>query len=474
MTNYNTITIGAIICNVTEATNTSLTCTSDVLPSGEHEVTVDVFGKGLARYDAQNFTVHSSIQIHDFHPTCSGLGGLSNLTITGYGFEKDSTVKLGEKICVSRTVTSTMIVCQIPSTHFAGNVSITLDHPGKHQVIYPVKFAYNSSTTPRVESVYPTSVGVTGGSIMEIHGSGFNSAAKQITLLIGDTKCNITRHNDSLVVAELPPCYPGRHEIKILIIDAGAALNKDNELPSVECVFEVNGVNPSSGSVYGGTTLTVTGKGFIPTLKVKAGSLDCDVTNSSDNQFICQIGRSQAVHYINNHGIHPNFGKYYYWKPQHVKILVGDVVRWDWDFPFYITTMKPRVEETYNLTTKYGKPGGFSSGDIGSTTGSYSRQFSKAGTFFFWSGFLDSYQTTWFHGSVEVSERVSDIAPISVSIGETEATYIVNETTNTLGNTTSMDTEAVRNGCADAQPVFGHTCQLFRVCFLDMQITGSN
>ncbi|XP_021357928.1 fibrocystin-L-like [Mizuhopecten yessoensis] len=456
----NNVTIAGVVCNVTMATNALITCDIDKVPSGEHTVAVDVQGSGLAKYGNGNVTISFSMQIDNINPTRSGLGGYVELSITGFGFSENSSVTVGAQTCDKLFVNTTNVICLIPPTNVAGTVPVKVDQIGD-----PVgQFAYEESITPRVTSISPTSTGVSGGNGLFIAGHGFG-AGDHVTLLVDETKIDITFYNNSYATGNLPPCSPGCHHIKFIVGDNGAALTPENEQPSIVCNLEVTSVNPMFGSVFGGTRLTLTGDGFTPSVRVKVGTKNCEVITSTENRIICQIERIRTVHRVNNHGNHPDFGKYYYWNPQHVKILVGDIVRWDWDFPFYITTMKPKIEETFNMTAKYGKPGGFSSGGFGTATGFYSHEFSKAGTFYYWSGLVDEYSTTWFHGSVVVEERTSYLADVTVTLGGFEAIYNLANTTTNLDARTCSDTTTSRDNCSHPLPVNTTNITNFKFAF---------
>ncbi|XP_060067607.1 fibrocystin-L-like [Ylistrum balloti] len=266
-------------------------------------------------------------------------------------------------------------------------------------------------------------------------------------------------------MAELPPCSAGSHHVKVIAGSHGAGLNSKNQLPSITCNLELNSIKPLGGSLFGGTSLTLEGRGFTSDTKVKVGSYDCDVTAANISLVICRIERTQTIHRVNNHGYHPSFGKYYYWNPQHIKVKVGDVVRWDWDFPFYITKMKPRVEETYNMTAKSGKPGGFSNGDVGTSTGWYSHEFGRAGLFYYWSGVIDEYGTTWFHGSVEVIDRASFLADVTVTHKGFEAKYNLAKTLPTADTTKCCDASVHRENCSDPFPFDSSDTTKFKFAF---------
>ncbi|OWF48084.1 Fibrocystin-L [Mizuhopecten yessoensis] len=461
--NNNNVTIKGVVCNVTMATNSTITCDIDSIPSGEHIVVVNVLGSGIAKSRDGNLTISFNTQIDGVNPTRSGMGGSVKLSITGSGFNRNSSVKLGAKTCDVQSVSTTNIVCLVPSTSTAEVVPVTVEQNGELQLTADTNFTYDDSKTPRVTGISPNLPGVSGGDTLIIDGDGFQMG-DNLTLLVGRTEINITFYNNTYVTAELPPCSPGSHHVKVIAGDNGAGMTLKNKLPSITCVLELTSVNPLSGSLFGGTSLTLEGQGFTSLTKVKVGNHDCDVTTTNGSFIICKITRTRTIHRVNNHGNHPSFGKYYYWSPQHIKVLVGDIVRWDWDFPFYITTMKPKVEETYNMTTKYGKSGGFTSG-AGSSTGSYSREFSKAGKFYYWSGIIDEYSITWFYGSVEVVDGPSFLADVSVTHGHFEATYNVTDSTSIPDTTTCCDTTVGRYNCSDPLPVDSSNHTKFQFAF---------
>ncbi len=50
----------------------------------------------------------------------------------------------------------------------------------------------------------------------------------------------------------------------------------------------VKSINPSSGSIYGGTVVTLSGNGFKSNSVVKFDSSTCNVINATINQLICK------------------------------------------------------------------------------------------------------------------------------------------------------------------------------------------
>lgn len=71
---------------------------------------------------------------------------------------------------------------------------------------------------------------------------------------------------------------------------------------------EITNVFPATGSLQGGTELTVTGQGLSTVTsenKVKVGNHDCDVQSSTSTELKCVIADTGKIHYVTNDGIHP-------------------------------------------------------------------------------------------------------------------------------------------------------------------------
>jgi hypothetical protein len=74
-------------------------------------------------------------------------------------------------------------------------------------------------------------------------------------------------------------------------------------------------------------------------------------------------------------------------------------VNWSWSFPTTITGMKFQVVQVEDAASQ--NPSGFMSSS--SSSGSFTYQFNQPGTYYYWSGFIDSAQTMSSRGIVVVS-----------------------------------------------------------------------
>jgi hypothetical protein len=90
---------------------------------------------------------------------------------------------------------------------------------------------------------------------------------------------------------------------------------------------EITNVFPASGSLRGGTELTVTGQGFSTVSsqnKVRVGNHDCDVQSSTSTELKCVIADTGKLHYVTNDGVHPGRRSldFCLWHVLEIKILL--------------------------------------------------------------------------------------------------------------------------------------------------------
>ena len=80
-----------------------------------------------------------------------------------------------------------------------------------------------------------------------------------------------------------------------------------SSVPTIDVELSVTNVHPLSGSLQGGTRLTVTGVGFgndSSVVEVDVGDVMCDIESVVDTEVICLIADSGEVHAVTNLGTH--------------------------------------------------------------------------------------------------------------------------------------------------------------------------
>ena len=73
--NNNEVMIGGVSCTVTDSTTSTIDCTIDVGPLGDHKVMVTVVGKGYAEHSGGNVTFSYDADVTSIDPTSGSQGG---------------------------------------------------------------------------------------------------------------------------------------------------------------------------------------------------------------------------------------------------------------------------------------------------------------------------------------------------------------------------------------------------------------
>lgn len=106
-----------------------------------------------------------------------------------------------------------------------------------------------------------------------------------------------------------------------------------------------------------------------------------------------------------------DYGKGYAWNKPYLVIYKGDSVKWTWKAPSGITCVSYQViqvKDPYSFV-----PIGFNSG-AATPTGSFEFQFNQAGTFHYWSGYVESSEQITFRGIIVVKDSVDKDFELSV------------------------------------------------------------
>ncbi|CAL1548484.1 unnamed protein product, partial [Lymnaea stagnalis] len=138
-----------------------------------------------------------------------------------------------------------------------------------------------------------------------------------------------------------------------------------NRIPDIVYTFQVTGMSPQFGSLYGGTDLFITGRGFstkTAIMNVSVGPHKCDISEISQTSIKCRIANTGKRIDISATGVHKVYGQGYAWDKDPVMIGVGDYITWHWETPQYVSDVSYSVQQTATPSDFQNMPGGFSSG----------------------------------------------------------------------------------------------------------------
>lgn len=284
-----TVTIDGSACaGLTVVTATTITCTIPAHAAGYTNITV-------TNTDSQSGTKASAYKyqaaptVTSVSPTVGPLAGGATVTITGTGFLTGATVDLGGVACTGVTVVNSTSITCTAGANVAGAVAATVTNSDTQSGSLAAAYTYQAA--PTVTSASPNEGTILGGTNITITGTDFLAGA---TVLIGGTACaSITVVNPTTITCTTPANSSGAVTI--------AVTNTDSQSGSAATAFTyrdgpiISSISPTKGALAGGSTLTITGTGFVTGASVMVGAFACGAVNVvSSTSITCTLPANVA------------------------------------------------------------------------------------------------------------------------------------------------------------------------------------
>lgn len=303
------VTIGGTTCHVTSTSETTIKCSAGQSIGGSHEVVVKIGNKGFAKPASRNISFTYEVSVSWIKPARGSIGGGTLVTITGYGFgvtPNDSNVTIGGSVCSVLNISLTEISC-VTSSHSLSNASVNVVI-GSEVGSMLNAFWYDSGMTPLVSSLSSSEGSVSGGEELMIQGTGFG--VQQGTIKIGPRPCIVTLYSDVFIKCTTPANAPGIYDVLVCVNGKGCAVDAGlrSRPPQFKYILEVIDISPRYGSIFGGTVLTIAGRGFSDNtlaIAVNVGDIRCKVLSSRSSTIMCRTDASSTTHNVDNTGLHP-------------------------------------------------------------------------------------------------------------------------------------------------------------------------
>jgi phosphatidylserine/phosphatidylglycerophosphate/cardiolipin synthase-like enzyme len=208
-------------------------------------------------------------------PTTGPSSGATLVTITGTNFVTGAIVSFGQSTASSIKVINGTTITAVAPPHVAGTVGITVTNKAGDTGTLPAAYVYTSaspSTAPKLNVIHPNSGSPSGGDAVIISGSNL---VKGMIVTIGGAPATITSFN-TVSIHATTPSGTGVADVVVTTPKGESATLKGAftyaETPDPPSVVSTA---PSSGSVNGGTTITVKGSGFNTGAVVSVGGTLC-------------------------------------------------------------------------------------------------------------------------------------------------------------------------------------------------------
>lgn len=166
-----------------------------------------------------------------------------------------------------------------------GTVTATTTSSKAHPYILQVSSAGVSAMAlpPTVSTVTPSSGATSGGTSITIDGANFVSGA---TVTVGGNACNVSATTSTSITCTTSAGSAGTVSIVVTNPDAQSATGTN--LFSYVPAPTVASISPTSGPATGGTSVTITGTGFLAGAMVAIGGVSCtSVTVNSSTSVSC-------------------------------------------------------------------------------------------------------------------------------------------------------------------------------------------
>ncbi len=280
-----TASFGGSSCgSLVVASVTSITCTTSSHAAGAVTVTVtnsDTF----AGTKASAFTYTAAAPtVTSIAPAAGPLAGGTVVTIRGTAFEAGSTVSIGGVSCGTLVVDSATQIHCTTGAHAAGAVNVVVTTTGGTGTLTN-GFTYQSA--PLITSVSPNLGTSLGGQNITIRGSNFNAGA---TVSVGGVNCGSIQFYGSTLLT----CDTGAHAAgTVNVVVTNTDLQSATAVGAYQYVDTpvVSTVSPSSGTVHGGTAITITGLNFHtnPYVEIGPGRYCDSIVFVSSTSITCTV-----------------------------------------------------------------------------------------------------------------------------------------------------------------------------------------
>lgn len=200
-------------------------------------------------------------------PANGTTAGNTAVTITGENFTGVTAVTFGGSAATLGTITATSIACTTPARTTAGPVDVVVTAPGG-SATKTGGYTYTVPTAVSITALDPNTGLTTGGRTVTISGTGLTGTS---AITFGGTAAtNITVVNATRVTCTTPARAAGTVDV-VLTATAGSTTSTGGftYLPPAPTI---SSVNPATGDIAGGATVTLTGTNLTGATAVTFGS----------------------------------------------------------------------------------------------------------------------------------------------------------------------------------------------------------
>ncbi|KAM3858592.1 fibrocystin-L-like [Diretmus argenteus] len=154
-------------------------------------------------------------------------------------------------------------------------------------------FEWSEEKTPVVTGISPSQGSPGLGTLLTVTGTGFSS--ENASIMVGRARCQVEQVTSTTQICRLGSASAGTYPVSVTFPSLGHARYSGGNMLNFTYQLIVSSVSPLSGSVAGGTLLTVTGFGFSQHTMVMVGTEECTAVHTSDTELKCRTPAGTAA-----------------------------------------------------------------------------------------------------------------------------------------------------------------------------------
>ena len=227
-------------------------------------------------------------------PNAGPLAGGTSVTITGTGFTGATEVDFGANPATSVVVASdTQITCKSPA-HAAATVHVTVTTSGGTSGTSTAdQFTYYD--LPTVTAVSPSAGLTAGGTVVHVTGTNF-APGTQTTVYFGAIEATSVAYIGPTSITAVSPAQAAAVVDVTVKTPGGTSATSDvDKFTYVAPLPVVLSVDPASGPLAGGTTVTVTGVGLTAATSVLFGQVHGTAIHVTSDTTLTVVSPAQAA-----------------------------------------------------------------------------------------------------------------------------------------------------------------------------------
>jgi hypothetical protein len=154
-------------------------------------------------------------------------------------------------------------------------------------------FSFTFSTCATAMVTMVTSSSGVSSDVITIEGSDFSLTKEDNTVMFGSHACSVATSTATSITCSIDtsqnpvPFQPFDVSVHVRGLGFAVVAPAVNHTTTFELIPSVESITPKRGSIAGGTTVVITGQGFIDGMSVVIGGARCDVTQVLFTQITC-------------------------------------------------------------------------------------------------------------------------------------------------------------------------------------------